>query len=307
MDKTVSLTNDVDDDGAYDPGDTLEYTITVTNTGSQNTTNVEITDTLPASLTLDSSNASQGNYNGTTWTVGTLNVGDSATLTITAAINSGTEGADITNTAEVSNSDVVDNNTANNSASITITVGTDDVVDDGGDGGDDGAAAPVINVFDPAISKVGFLQPGEVGVTGETLDWSITVTNQGDAAGENVVITDTLIDALAPENVTTTKGTTNISGQTVTVNIGTLNPGETVNITITTTVLEGVQVDNTACLTANGVDQLCTQAGAGVVSALPATGETPWWRSWVVAALSLLGIGVAAGVVVKRRAPHAQH
>ncbi|HRF98905.1 MAG TPA: hypothetical protein PLZ51_27030, partial [Aggregatilineales bacterium] len=67
---------------------------------------------------------------------------------------------------------------------------------------------PNISVFDPAISKIGVLLPGDLGVTGERLDWVVTVTNIGNATGNNVVVTDTLRSELRVEGVVTTKGTT---------------------------------------------------------------------------------------------------
>ncbi|MCB0194547.1 MAG: cadherin-like domain-containing protein, partial [Anaerolineae bacterium] len=51
--KTDSLVVDNDTDGQADPGDTLEYTIQIQNTGDTNATNVEFNDTLDANTTLN--------------------------------------------------------------------------------------------------------------------------------------------------------------------------------------------------------------------------------------------------------------
>ncbi|HNJ42452.1 MAG TPA: Ig-like domain-containing protein, partial [Acidobacteriota bacterium] len=50
--KTDALQNDVDTDGAADPGDRLRYTVVITNSGGGNATGVNFSDTIGASTTL---------------------------------------------------------------------------------------------------------------------------------------------------------------------------------------------------------------------------------------------------------------
>jgi uncharacterized repeat protein (TIGR01451 family) len=135
--------------------------------------------------------------------------------------------------------------------------------------------APQIGIFDPAISKLGILHPGQVGVTGEQLEWIVTVSNVGTVAGNNVVVTDTLVAALQIDSVDAPGATVNISGQTVTVNYTTINPGEVFQFSIWTTVLNGATVVNTACVAdpTQTTGQECVIALP--VSALPSTGEVP--------------------------------
>ena len=64
-------------------GDTITFTVTLSNTGPNTATNVQVTDVLPAGLTFVSATASQGTYDSATgvWTVGTVDVaGVSAAL-----------------------------------------------------------------------------------------------------------------------------------------------------------------------------------------------------------------------------------
>ncbi|MBN8590077.1 MAG: DUF11 domain-containing protein [Rhodothermia bacterium] len=70
-------------------GQTLTYTITLTNEGTASATGVVIRDVLPAAVAYVSSSASQGSYNNATglWTVGTVAVGASLTLTLTVTVN----------------------------------------------------------------------------------------------------------------------------------------------------------------------------------------------------------------------------
>jgi uncharacterized repeat protein (TIGR01451 family) len=162
------------------------------------------------------------------------------------------------------------------------------------------AGSSQIDVADPALSKIGFLLPGQLGVTGERLEWDITVTNRGTASAFNVAVTDTLRSELRIDEVRTTQGSKSTSGQTVTVTFAEIKPGETFTFSIITTVLSGgATVDNTACLTADGIGQRCATA-KGPVSQMPSTGETPPWRAPLMLMIQLLaalltigGLGVA--------------
>ena len=104
-------------------GDTITFTVTLTNAGPDAATGVQVTDLLPAGLTFVSATPSQGSYVGASgaWTVGTIAVGASPTLQLTATVtSSGTR----TNTATVSAGDQFDPNAANNTASTTVSTVT---------------------------------------------------------------------------------------------------------------------------------------------------------------------------------------
>ncbi len=139
--------------------------------------------------------------------------------------------------------------------------------------------APEITVFDPAISKIGLLMPGDVGVTGEQIEWTVTASNIGSAPGFNVTVTDTMHDGLHIDGVDAPGGTVTIVGQTVTVTYAQLDPGQTVNFIIFTTVIDGVAVENTACVEDPTEPDGLECATALLVQALPSTGEIPEWDS----------------------------
>lgn len=139
--------------------------------------------------------------------------------------------------------------------------------------------SPNIELFDPAISKLGFLVPGQIGVTGERLEWVISVRNPSNVTGQNVVITDIVDSRLQINSVNAPSATTNISGQVVTITYATLNPSQTVIFSIFTTVLDGVQVNNTACVSAiNQGEEECFTGS--LIGELPMTGESPLFRQW---------------------------
>ena len=111
--KTVS-------DATPNVGDTITFTVTLTNIGPDAATSVQVQDLLPAGLTFVSANPSQGSYDTVTglWDVGTVTTGTPQTLSIMATVVS---PSPLTNTATITDADQFDPNTANNSASATET------------------------------------------------------------------------------------------------------------------------------------------------------------------------------------------
>ena len=99
-------------------GDTTTYTIVVSNGGPDDATGVIVRDQLPASVTYVSS--SGGDYNSTTgaWTVGSLQNGGSAALTITVHVG---QAGTIANTASVVASDQRDPKSSNDAATADVS------------------------------------------------------------------------------------------------------------------------------------------------------------------------------------------
>ncbi|AKQ44457.1 hypothetical protein TH63_00485 [Rufibacter radiotolerans] len=148
----------------YTTGETVTYTVNVTNNGPSTATNVLVTDKLPASLTFISATSGM-NYNAATglWTVGTLASGATTTLQITASIN---QSAVITTTASQTHKEA-DNVLGNNSASATIQSGTGVITAD---------------------IAVTVSTPGSEYYTGNTVPVTIVVTNSGPDAATNIKI-----------------------------------------------------------------------------------------------------------------------
>lgn len=151
-----------------------------------------------------------------------------------------------------------------------------------------------IAVFDPAISKIGFLQPSDIVGADESIEWMITIINDSTQAGINLIITDTLRPELQLDRVVSSRGVTAINGQTAVVTIPVLNPGESVQISIMTTTLQGTTIENTACVNADNLTGSRCATGQ-VVRSLPATGENPLWAgelltTMIIGQLALLWI-----------------
>ena len=114
----LSVTKTVNDP-TPNVGETIAYTITLTDNGPSNATNVILQDMLPAGLTFVSATPSQGTYvpaPTSTWTVGSVANGSSAVLTIQATVvspNPATNSVTIT-------SDQFDPNTGNNTSPTSV-------------------------------------------------------------------------------------------------------------------------------------------------------------------------------------------
>ena len=111
-------------------GDTVTFTITLNNNGTDPVGRLSLSDILPSGLTLVSANASSGSYdtNTGTWNVGSidgssnlLTDGTNAVLNITATANQDISGT-LTNTANNLSFVGEDTSTSNNEASINLNV-----------------------------------------------------------------------------------------------------------------------------------------------------------------------------------------
>ncbi|RXM44993.1 gliding motility-associated C-terminal domain-containing protein [Flavobacterium sp. YO64] len=98
---------------------TVTFTITAENLGNLTATNVEVQDILPKGYKLDTFTVSSGVYNSTTgtWTIPSVAVKGSQTLTITAKV---VDFNDYLNTAHFVKMDQIDSNSSNNQDSATV-------------------------------------------------------------------------------------------------------------------------------------------------------------------------------------------
>jgi len=87
---------------------------------------------------------------------------------------------------------------------------------------------------DPAIVKSASTTLVSVG---DTVEFTLSVTNLGSSPAADVVIEDSLPAFLALDGVSATRGDVSVSGATVRVLVGTLEPGETVTVRITVRVV----------------------------------------------------------------------
>ena len=163
-----------------------------------------------------------------------------------------------------------------------------------------GGEAPVTAFSDPAISKAGAPASATVG---EEVVWTVRVWNPGSTPTDNLVfVRDPIPDMFDITDATATRGVVSIEGQEVRVEIGVLQPGEEVIVTITTvanSLAEAGQVCNTA-----SADWNSTFTATGCVAifpdALPPTGGEPVAIPWAWLTLALIALG-AGGYALRRR------
>jgi uncharacterized repeat protein (TIGR01451 family) len=220
-----SITNAVDKTTAS-VGDTVTYTIKVTNNGSLNATGLMITDDWPGGITYVSSSADKGTYdNGTTiWTVGNLDTGASAKLTITAMVASRAGVIILDNMVRISKVDQNDNEMPKQVANASFTVQSADLT--------------ITNAVDNAA-------PNQQG----NINYTINLTNNGPANATGVTVYDAL-----PQGVTYVSSSTNqgsYDSKSGNWTVGNVADGASAKLTITTSVDTGtgaLEIDNLAVM-----------------------------------------------------------
>ncbi len=246
----LALTKTVDPP-AVEEGDRVTYTITVTNKGPLAATGLEVSEPLTNGLTYVSNTVSQGSYASGTgaWTVGSLAVGSTATLTIAADVDVGTAGTSITNRSRISAIDQADPTPGDNEDTAGVTV----------EGVDVGVGKSVL----PAVP-----------VEKEQLVYTVSVTNFGPDAATGVVVTDVLPSGLMYESDVASQGTYDDGTGAWTVGTLALSQVETLSITARVeTNTAGSTITNTATRTAT--DQVDTNALNDTASAEVTPTQSP--------------------------------
>lgn len=133
---------------------------------------------------------------------------------------------------------------------------------------------------------------------GDTVTWTLTVNNPGSTPYPNVHVIDNVPAGMTIVSVSASAGSVSYSGQTVTFTKDSLAPGETVTITIVTTIDDGANVPFIFINTATWDDR---SASAQVIRASlqPATGILP--PVMLVLMLGVVGVVAAAIVLTLRR------
>ena len=235
----LTVAKSVNGAGTFGPLDTVTFTIVVSHdldddgTEADNglspsqATGVVLTDVLPTGLTFASATVGGASVTPTSTTGGTivfpefdLAAATTRTYTITASVDDDASGVLTNNTSLVT--DAGETDTTNNADSADVTI------------------VPQANV---RVSKSVSAANAQ---TGSELTYTITVTNDGPSPAEVVTAVDTLPAGVTFVSGTGPNGALTASGQTVTVNGGTLAASGTGNsfvFTIVATVNDGVITD----------------------------------------------------------------
>jgi uncharacterized repeat protein (TIGR01451 family) len=206
-------------------GTNVTFTITVHNGGPNDASGVVVDDALPAGLNFVSATPSQGSYDAGTglWTVGALGSGAQATLTMVATV--GLPG-ELTNTASIAASDQHDPNPANDSGGVTIN----------------GQAADL-----QVLKTVDAANP----TRGDTVTFTVTVTNLGPSAASGVRVEDALPAGLSFVGATPSQGSYDAGTGLWTVgNLAASGAGAVATLTLAATVDSDAGATNLARLDA---------------------------------------------------------
>jgi uncharacterized repeat protein (TIGR01451 family) len=241
------------------PGETVTYTVVVSNGGTQAETNAHITDTLtnatlvPGSVTVNGVAAPDAVVL-TGQTFGTLAVGASTTIKYSAVVNAGaTTGAQVANTAVAGGDQPCANGTCS------------------------GFSPP--NTVQPPVLAVNKLIDGlqsEAVVPGQTVTYGITVANSGSSPAINATVTDQVPAGLTvvPNSVMlngVAYPSATLSGQTLTVPIALIAAGSSPVVSFKATVgANAGNASNTASATALGMTT-STESNAALARTVPAT------------------------------------
>ncbi|MFZ0309284.1 MAG: C25 family cysteine peptidase [Candidatus Sulfotelmatobacter sp.] len=223
-------------------GSNVTYTQSVTNNGPAAATAASFTQTTPPNTNFQSITPAAG------WTCTTPAVGAAGTITCTNAsmavnaiapftlvlqVNAGTaSGTNIAETATATATNIVPNLTSNSATAMVVVANA--------------------NSADMAIVKTA--TPSPTVSDGDTLTYSLAVTNNGPASATNVTVTDVLPSDVTYLSVNTTVGTCSEAGGTVTCLLGTMANAATATVTILTLAGAPGSASNTATVSADQTD-----------------------------------------------------
>ncbi len=251
-------------DGVIAAGDDITFTITVFNQGTVDAADVDVTDFIPAGFVLSATSPDSAawtdNGDGTAvTTVGAIAAGESIAVTITLTAVDPTLGDNL-NAAEISAADGNDiDSTPNADVNDDGPITDDEINNAAGDEDDHDPAPftvvePVVPVFDLALRKT--LADGSNTATvsvGETVTWTITVFNQGETYASNIDVIDYIPSGLALADSDWTETAAGDASITI---AGPIPPGASSSVDITTTVVNGSDLENLAEIAAaDAVDE----------------------------------------------------
>ena len=148
-------------------GETIDLQVDLKNLGPQSAPDVAVNVVLPTGLTYVSATPEQGTFDADTgvWTVGAMAFDALLGMTLTATVDSGTAGTDLETTATIESASVLDPVPGNNNASRSVSV-----------------LAPTGSDLSVTLTV-----NSDVPVTGQTLTYTMTVTNNGPEAATDII------------------------------------------------------------------------------------------------------------------------
>ncbi|CAL8975928.1 hypothetical protein PROP_01801 [Propionicimonas sp. T2.31MG-18] len=255
---TLAKTSTPADGATVAPGDTLTYTLTVTNTGAAPLTGAEASDDLSGLVTHATLGALPAGLVRTgdtlTWSVPEVPVGGTASVTYTAVVDAGATGATLANSA------------------YPATTG----------GSCAGACTTVAHTGAWTLAKSSTPGNGAIVVPGDTITWTLTATNTSGAVVSGAFARDDLSGVVDDASVSFSSPQLTLLGDTLTWAIPALAPGASTSVSYT------------AVVTADGATITNTVAPVGDAGSCTSCSTTQYTPSWTLAKTS----DPASGAVV---------
>jgi uncharacterized repeat protein (TIGR01451 family) len=181
----LALTKSVD---AVSPnvGGTVMFTVTLTNHGPDDATDIEVTDAAPDGLTFQPPNPDTGTYADGVWSVESLAVDSSAVLAITARVD---RAGSITNTATITATGAADELPGNDRAGATLSGRLADL-----------EVTKCVSAGAPGCD------PQAVAALGDSVTFTVTITNRGPDPATSITVRDSVPDGLGFGSITATEG-----------------------------------------------------------------------------------------------------
>lgn len=211
-------------------GDSVTFALTVSNPSDNAVDRVVVQDLIPPNLIVESVSFTQGSVNAqnSTWSVGTVAPGGSATLTLVGRV----AGCDpFNNTARIIAAGLPDPDPSNNTSTVTVTPLKADL--------------EVTKTASNAIPILGRLF--SFPILGRPFSFTVTLTNKGPDPAEGVALTDQLPAGLTLLSSSTSRGTYDAATGIWTV--GTLAPDDPVTLNLTVQATASGLTTNLAAIT----------------------------------------------------------
>lgn len=291
--KTVALYTDLGTPGYVDPGDTLEYTIIVTNYGGVPASGVTFTDTVPANTTyvqdttfLNTLPVGQPD-NGTSPLIAGIPISSSDLMPPLPSVGYLSPGASATITFRVTvDAAVAPGTIIRNQGFVASNEQATEPTDvDGLDSNGDQATTIVVgNTQQLSINKSVNVVGGGAALPGSQLEYVIDVTNISSVPVVGIIVNDDYDSPVAGQktyvaNSATLNGLTagtSISPPSTVVadySANTLAPGESIQVRFKVTLdpglLPGTKIDNTAIVYWNAMTQSASASVSIDVGAIP--------------------------------------
>jgi uncharacterized repeat protein (TIGR01451 family) len=244
----LAIRKDLIGTGPFKPGDNVTFNVTVFNQGNVAAYAVEVTDYIPAGMSLNDATWTAAGANATKILAGPIAANGSVQVPITLKIDAGFTGTNLTNVVEITKADD-DTNPSN-----TPPTDIDSTPGNKVPGEDDIDQEPIpfqptppnTPIFDLALTKkVVSSGPFEVG---DLVTFEISVLNQGSVAAYNVEVSDRIPTGLILQDAAWTQSGTNAT-QTI---AGPIAVGGSAVKTITFKIdpaFAGTKIENVAEIT----------------------------------------------------------